>query len=575
MAEAKAPTEQSPESFWVRHRYLVLLGLGMLVYLPWLGLRGLWYPDEPDIGQVCQAMFTSGDWIAPRRNGVIWVDYPPMIYWVGTIASHVFGGMTSFALRIPNALTAVATGLLACAAGTRWFGARAGLWAGFMLLTFLQYVYEGVSYRPDVTFTFAISLGLFMYAQGVGQRPRLLLRVGGFALLGAAMLAKGPLGLLLPGLVLSLWHVSRREWRRWLELAPLALVSMAVYLPWFVACARAMGADSILYELYAQNVGRFFSGSRGHEQAVYYYVTRIWSDLFPWSVLFPFAVVWLARGRQRGARNVQLLMWWVGVFVAFLSVATTKRQLYLLPVYPAIALLIAPWVDSVTRGGSRDPAKDPSPKPALAWSIIAATLLGLVGLGLVGLFAGFHPVMRGIELSPLERETALAMRAPIAVLGFVLIGGAVAVGLAWYRGDTRGSLVRLGLAQIPMYLVVLVGLLPAMDPVRSYGPAGRWIREQIGDDSRIGLVNRSAAKSVAKMGAFGFYSETLVDILREPGEIEDFFERHPGSVVMIEDEAVDQVFLDDEGPWRDRVIREVQITGDTYLALGAPPGDGL
>ncbi len=74
------------------------------------------------------------------------------------------------------------------------------------------------------------------------------------------MLAKGPLGLLLPGLVLTLWHGSRREWRRLFELAPLALISFAVYLPWFVACAHAMGSDNILYELYAQNFARFFSG---------------------------------------------------------------------------------------------------------------------------------------------------------------------------------------------------------------------------------------------------------------------------------------------------------------------------
>jgi len=55
----------------------------LLVYVSFLGLRDLWYPDEPDIAEACKAMLESGDWIAPRRNGLIWVDYPPMLYWAG------------------------------------------------------------------------------------------------------------------------------------------------------------------------------------------------------------------------------------------------------------------------------------------------------------------------------------------------------------------------------------------------------------------------------------------------------------------------------------------------------------
>ena len=94
---------------------------------------------------------------------------------------------------------------------------------------------EAVGYRPDVLFGLAVTSGFVLYVAGVGDRPRWILRVTGFALFGVAMLTKGPLGLLLPGLVLTLWHGSRREWRRLLELAPLALVSIAVYLPWFIA----------------------------------------------------------------------------------------------------------------------------------------------------------------------------------------------------------------------------------------------------------------------------------------------------------------------------------------------------
>ncbi len=80
-------SESAPPSFLVEHRMLLLAVLGIVLYVGCIGLFDLWYPDEPDIAEVAQAMFVSGDWIVPRRMGVIWVDYPPLIYWAGSISS--------------------------------------------------------------------------------------------------------------------------------------------------------------------------------------------------------------------------------------------------------------------------------------------------------------------------------------------------------------------------------------------------------------------------------------------------------------------------------------------------------
>ena len=95
------------DSPWVRHRMLLICALGVLLLIPWLGLRDLWYPDEPVIGEVCRTMFASGDWIAPRLFGEVWADYPPMLYWVGCLFSRLLGGMSEFTLRLPLALAAI------------------------------------------------------------------------------------------------------------------------------------------------------------------------------------------------------------------------------------------------------------------------------------------------------------------------------------------------------------------------------------------------------------------------------------------------------------------------------------
>jgi 4-amino-4-deoxy-L-arabinose transferase-like glycosyltransferase len=142
-----------------RHRFLFLALTGAFLCLSFIGLRDVWYPDEPDIAEVALAMFQSGDWIAPRRMGVVWVDYPPMIYWIGVLSSHLFGEMTAFTLRFPNAILAVLTVLLTCATASRWYDAKTGLWAGFALLTSLMFVYEANSYRPDIAFAISIAAG--------------------------------------------------------------------------------------------------------------------------------------------------------------------------------------------------------------------------------------------------------------------------------------------------------------------------------------------------------------------------------------------------------------------------------
>jgi len=552
---------------WVRHRTLLLAVLGVLLYLPFLGLRDLWYADEPDIAEVCRTMFLSGDWIAPRRLGLIWVDYPPMIYWAGSAASHLLRGMSEFALRLPNALASIGMVLLSCGAASRWFGARAGLWAGFMLLTCLQFVHQAISYRPDVLFGLFITAGILVYARGAGERPRLLLRVAGFALLGLAMLSKGPLGLLLPGLVLFLWHGSRREWRRLFELAPLALVSLAVYLPWFVACGKAMGADSIVHEFYAQNIARFFGGNRGHVRPFYYYLTQFWVDLAPWSILAPFAVAWVVRGKRRGDRNVQLLLWWFGAFFVFLSIAVTKRHLYLLPAYPAMAMLMAPWLADVGRQALPRETRPPA-GPLRFYAGFFAVVAALVALILFAATAFQTRILERVDLYDAQVAVAATLRAPLVVLGLILLAGALGVLHARHRGDLRAVLLRAGLTVMPLVLVLSGWVMPLMNPIKTYRPESLWIQQQIGSEEWFGLVGPSG-NYYGKAGAFGYYSGALIEYLPpDAAEVDRFLDEHPGSLVLVHENRVEELFAGDEARWRARVLREMPALHDHFLVVG-------
>ena len=556
-------SESPPPGFLVEHRMLLLAVLGIVLYVGCIGLFDLWYPDEPDIAEVAQAMFVSGDWIVPRRMGVIWVDYPPLIYWAGSISSTVLGGMNQFSLRLPSALAAVGLVLLTCAVGSRWYDGKTGLWAGFLLLTFSQFALQAMGYRTDMLFSFFIGAGLLVYASGVGEGRRWWPRVAGFALLGLALLTKGPLGLLLPGLVLALWHGARREWRPLLALAPLSLISLAIYIPWFVATAKEMGSDNMLYELWAQNFERFASGARKHERPFYYYFVAMGYDLAPWTLLLPFALWWIHRNRLWQDRHIQLAIWWFAAFFVFLSIAVTKRQIYLLPAYPAIALLIAPWIRALTKAG----ADLDWPDSRLARMLVAFYTIVLILVGVVCLISsiGTGPVMARLDLGAMYKNIALGMRLPSLVLGVISLAAGFWVLRAWRHGDIPAAFYRIAVAFFPIYLIGFAWVMPTINPAKTYAPAGRWIREQIGSERHFGLA--FPARGFSKMGACGFHTGALVKLLEKEEEIERFLREHPKSVVLLHQGTASKIYGSERTDWRTRVIHELVAGRYHYFVL--------
>ena len=556
----------------VRYRFLLLLLLGAVLYVAFLGQRDLWYPDEPDIAEVARAMFVSGDWIHPRRMGEIWVDYPPMIYWVGAVSSHLFGEMSAFSLRLPNALAAIATVLMVAWFTGRWFDARIGLWAGFALLTFLQFAYEANSYRPDVYFTLTITAGLLLYAEGAGDRPRLYLRAAAFACFGLAMLAKGPLGLLLPGLVLVLWLGAQRKWLRIIELGPLALIGIAVYVPWFAATAEGMGWQNMLYEFYAQNFERFLTSEhRGHAQPWYYYLRNFWLDFTPWSWLFPAAVWWLVRSGRYRDPKIQLALWWFGAFFVFLTIAATKRQLYLLPAYPAVALLLAPWLASVGQATTNDmDTESPGERPVHIYSIALAVIYAAIGIAVFVFVAKLQSVIPKMDLDELELEVARTIPVPLIILGVVLVATGLWVGHAWRQRRARAAIVRIGVAHVALYVVIIAIVMPTLEPTKTYKPQSRWISETIGDDQPFGMVDPNG---IARRGGFSYYTGAMVPLLEGPAEVDRFFAEYPDTIVLIREDRVAGIFAGRETEWNARVVREIRVGRHLYWVVRGPADD--
>jgi 4-amino-4-deoxy-L-arabinose transferase-like glycosyltransferase len=381
------------------------------------------------------------------------------------------------------------------------------------------------------------------------------------------MLSKGPLGLLLPGLVLVLWHGARREWRRIFALAPLSLIAVSTYIAWFAANADAMGWDNMLHEFYAQNFERFLTSEyRGHAQPWYYFLRNFWLDFAPWSWLFPPAIWWLVRSGRWRDPKVQLALWWFGTFFVFLSLAATKRQLYLLPAYPAVALLLGPWLASVGHGEHGADAS-PGSRPVAIYSLMLAVVYLCIGVALSVVLVKYSAIVSSQALNNQQLQVAENLHAPLALLAAVLLGSGLWIGQAWHRRNVRAALVRIGAAQVAFYIVILAFAMPAFEPGKTYAPQSRWISRQIGDEKHFGMVDPAG---IARRGGFAYYTGTMVDLLDSPVGVERFFQEHPDSVVLVIEESTDRIFSGNEQTWQARALGELRIGSYVYVVVGGP-----
>jgi 4-amino-4-deoxy-L-arabinose transferase-like glycosyltransferase len=315
---------------------LLALVLGLLLFR--LGAVPLLGPDEPRYSRVAVEMRRSGDLVTPTLQGRPWLEKPALFYWLASAAFRVLGE-TETAARLPSVLATLvfvgATALL----GARLFGSAAGLHAGFVLGTSLLTFAYGRAAAMDMllaaTVTVAIGLlGLRMLGiAGWGAIP------AAYGAMGLAVLAKGPLGVLLPALVMGGYIVVTREWR-WLgRLAPprALLVFLLVAGPWYLLILRAQGREFVDVFLLGHNVARFTSTVHNHPGPFVYYVPVILLGLFPWSGLL---VPALARLQPRISRADLFLVLWFGLPLVFFSLAGSKLPGYILPALPPLAILM-------------------------------------------------------------------------------------------------------------------------------------------------------------------------------------------------------------------------------------------
>ncbi|MFO7629683.1 MAG: glycosyltransferase family 39 protein [Prochlorococcaceae cyanobacterium] len=441
---------------------LALLGLCWLAFFHQLGSLGLMDKTEALFVEVGHQMLRSGDWVTPRWNGETFFDYPVWGYWMVALSFRLFG-VSSWAARLPVALAASVSVLalfallwqLAPAAEPQMRRLGRATLAASVLALSPGWVGWGRSSVTDMFLASAISLALLGFALADASPPGSRARALGHGALalfaGIAVLAKGPVGLLLPGLVILVFLALRGRLLAELRRAPLlamAALFLGVTLPWYALATRANGMEFLGRFLGFSNLERFTSVLYDHPGPPWFYLPWLLLLLLPWSLFLPVAVARLRPWRRSGSDLPLLALIWLLLIVAFFSAAATKLPGYILPALPGGALLVALlFVPLPARSaeGSNGVAAGPLEFGAglrlSGWINAALLALLAAAAALAPRFAGQDPAYPGfaaaLRASGLPWLLATPLLAAALLLALLLlrrhsrIGGAPALAWLW------------------------------------------------------------------------------------------------------------------------------------------------
>jgi len=320
--------------------------------------------DDSDavLAQAARTMLTSGDWVTPRLDGVIYLEKPPLYYWP-MMFSYMLFGVHDWAARIPVALSVIGVAVLTAAMGVWAFGRRAGLYSGLCMATCVGLFLFTRVQIPDVMLTLTIALAMWAFLRALDPdepRPRLWAFLLA-ASLGIGLLIKSLIGVVFPVaaaviyLFLTKQFFLRQTWRR---LRPISgfFIALAIAAPWHVLAARrnppyfAWTLHSIPGQYHGflwfffinEQLLRFLNLRYPRD---YNTVPRLWFWLFhflwlfPWSVYFPAIVKLSYKPIDRAGRMRLLALCWTGFLLIFFTFSTTQEY-YSMPCYPALALLL-------------------------------------------------------------------------------------------------------------------------------------------------------------------------------------------------------------------------------------------
>jgi 4-amino-4-deoxy-L-arabinose transferase-like glycosyltransferase len=300
-----------------------------------------------------RGMVDSGDWVVPRYEGQPFFDKPVLAYWLMAAAMKGLG-TTPGAARLVAVLASIAVVLATAWLGTLLFDRRSALAGGLVLATTLAFLSFARMAMSDVPLalwtTLAVALAVLAYRP---QAPAWAVPLLG-AVLGLGFATKGPIALVVPGIAILvvLWDNRRRPAPCGAGALALGAAAFLVLgLGWFVLVRNRLGDEPLVHFFLRENVERFAGDAFDVGRPFWFYLPAYVAEGLPWSPFLPIALWRLARSREGDeASRARFLALWAAFVVVLLSLSRGKMDYYLLPLYPAVSLLIGRYLATVPWG---------------------------------------------------------------------------------------------------------------------------------------------------------------------------------------------------------------------------------
>jgi len=412
-----------------------------------LGARVLVPTDEGRYAEMGREMVTTNDWITPRLNGIKYFEKPPLQTWMNALTFKAFG-FGEWQARLWTGLCGLLGIGLVALSGRRLYGGAVAFGAATILASSFLWAALGHVNTLDMGLAGMMTLALcsLLIAQRNDAAPseRRNWMLACWAGMALAVLSKGLIGIVLPGAVLVIYTVLARDWAIWRRLHLVAglLLFFAITVPWFVLVSLRNPEFAWFFFVH-EHLQRFTSKVHHRAGPLYYFIPILALGLMPWLATLPQALWHARRDSTAGFQPKILLATWAVFIFIFFSVSGSKLPSYILPIFPALALLIACHLQQAGRRGV----------------LISAGMLALFAAAGLALLPRVAAMAGNAYEAPLYRDYSWWVGVTAAL---VLIGSLVAL---W---QARRSV------QAGMLLLAITGFMGGQMLMLGHDPMGRY-----------------------------------------------------------------------------------------------------
>ncbi|MEO6365200.1 MAG: glycosyltransferase family 39 protein [Luteimonas sp.] len=484
-----------------RRQLLWFFALAFVLIAAGIGLREPWPADEPRFVLVAKQMWESGEWLFPHRGRELYPDKPPLYFWLLCMAYAVVRDWT-WAFLLPSLLAALGTLALTYDLGRRLWSHRAGMYAAIAVLAAAQFMYHAKRAQIDPVVTGFITLGVYGILRHTLPGPHWRWYWIGCFAAGLGVISKGVGFLALLVLLPYAWM----RWRRWPGLTSpgaghgghWALGAAAFFgaiALWFVPMLVTAltsgdpGHRAYLDELLLRQTATRYASAWHHQQPPWYFLGVIAGFWLPFSLALPWLLPrWRDAFRMRDAK-VWMPLAWTLLVLAFFSASAGKRDMYILPTLPMVALAAAPYLESIAAS-----------KRFRALLLAFVAILGVTFIAAGALALAGEPQF---ELK-LEAERGLPPAANLLWWLLATIGAAMLVALTTSR---RGSLRACAIALSLLVVALFPGTALLLDDENSARGVMTRARAMAGARTEIGLVawkEQNLLQAIGPVTEFGF-----------------------------------------------------------------------